>query len=81
MIGCKLNVHCPLTDVMNGTVCTVVGTCPTVGTHIGLLMQFETTVGVEMVFVTVVIGTVGIVVLTIVLAGIRGKKYGLFYLL
>lgn len=32
MTGCRLNVHCPLTEVINGTVCTVVGTWPTVAT-------------------------------------------------
>lgn len=49
IIGCKLNVHCPFTDVINGTVCTLVGTCPTVGTHI-VFVVFDATVGVVIVF-------------------------------
>ena len=68
MIGCKLNVHCPFTEVMNGTVWTVVGTCPTVGTHRGFVMVFVTRVEVAIVLGSDVTGTVGVTVLTIVLA-------------
>lgn len=49
MIGCRLNIHCPLTEVISGTVCTVVGTCPTVGTDTCPTVGTLTTDGLERV--------------------------------
>jgi hypothetical protein len=58
MIGCKLNVHCPFTEVINGTVCTV-GTCPTADTTMGALAEFSTGVTVALVSEGILHGTSG----------------------